>query len=475
MPTLEEINAAAPETPVFLLNLYASALLNKAALHAVGYTRDTPSPARGEIQKDAWGNPTGLLLAQPDAALLYATLAHGPRLGYEDQLNSTRHFLRELNRLGLTSVVDAGGGLQRYPEDYQVIEALNKADQLTLRIAYNLFTQQPGKEIEDFRRWFQLTRPGQGNEYLRMNGIGEKITDAAYDFENFQQPRPEISSDVDAAFKEAISLIVEHRWPFRLHATYDESINHYLDLFEDINRRIPFDGLRWFFDHAETISPRNIERVKALGGGIAIQDRLAFQGEYFVYRYGKQAVAAAPPFRRMLDIGVPVGAGTDATRVASYNPWVALCWLITGRTVGGMELYPPENRLSREEALLWYTSGSAWFSGEEEKKGRIAPDQLADLAVLSDDYFIIAEEDIPRISSVLTLVGGKIVYAAREFAPLDPPLPPVSPSWSPVAVYGGARTPEVKRTTSGGNHLHLPHMGAHDWRENDPGCDCFVF
>lgn len=476
MPTLEEINAVAPDTPVFVLNLYACALLNKAALQAVGYTRDTPSPKRGEIQKDSSGYPTGLLLAQPDAALLYSTLAKGPTLGHDDQVNSTCHFMRELNRLGLTSVVDAGGGFQRYPEDYQIIEELNQAGQLTLRIAYNLFPQQPGKEVEDFQRWFRMTRPGQGDEHLRVNGIGEKITDAAYDFENFQFPQPEISSDVNASFKEAVSLIVEHRWPFRLHATYDESIGHYLDLFEDINRTMPFNGLRWFFDHAETITPKNIERVKALGGGIAVQDRMAFQGEYFAYRYGAQAAATAPPLRRMVNLGVPLGAGTDATRVASYNPWVALCWLATGRTVGGMQLYSRENCLNREEALRCYTRGSAWFSGEEERKGCIAPHQLADVAVLSEDYFTVPEESIPQISSVLTIVGGTIVYGAGEFAALDPPLPPVSPSWSPVAIYGGARTPTVRPTPAAAGAGSSPHMRqAHGWEWGNPGCACFVF
>src|SRR6266404_4614719 len=110
MPTLDEINAAAPDTPVFILHLYGRALLNGAALRAVGYTRDTPDPPGGEIQRDKQGNPTGLLIARPNAGLLYATLAKGPKLPPEHQANSTRHFMRELNRLGLTSIIDAGGG-----------------------------------------------------------------------------------------------------------------------------------------------------------------------------------------------------------------------------------------------------------------------------------------------------------------------------------------------------------------------------
>src|SRR5271169_5484771 len=153
MPTLDEINAVSPDTPVFILHLYDRALLNAAALRAVGYTKETPDPIGGRIERDKNGNPTGILIAEPNAMILYATLAKGPKLGLSDQMNSTRHFMRELNRLGLTSCIDAGGGFQNYPEDYQVIEELHKNQQLTIRIAYNLFTQKPGAELGDFQRW----------------------------------------------------------------------------------------------------------------------------------------------------------------------------------------------------------------------------------------------------------------------------------------------------------------------------------
>src|SRR2546429_2386723 len=167
MPTLEEVNAAAPDTPVFILHLYCRALLNQAALRACGYTRDTPNPPGGEIQRDAQGNPTGLLIARPNATILYATLAKGPKLPSEHQMNSTRHFMRELNRLGLTSAVDAGGGFQNYPDDYQVIEELHRRGEMTVRIAYNLFTQRPKHELDDFALWVAGTRPGAGSDFYR--------------------------------------------------------------------------------------------------------------------------------------------------------------------------------------------------------------------------------------------------------------------------------------------------------------------
>jgi len=212
-------------------------------------------------------------------------------------------------------------------------------------------------------------------------------------------------------------------------------------VFEEVNRQVPFKGLNWFFDHCETITDRNLERVKALGGGIAIQHRMAYQGEYFIDRYGKKAAERTPPVRRMLELGIPVGAGTDATRVASYNPWVSLYWLATGKTVGGVSMYPDRNRLSREEALRLYTQGSSWFSSESGKKGAIAPGQLADLVALSDDYLSVPEEQIKSIESVLTIVGGKIVHATNQFAAHAPPTIPVLPEWSPVKYFGGYGAP----------------------------------
>lgn len=441
MPTLEELNEAAPDTPVFVLHLYDRALLNQAALKAVGYTKDTPNPAGGEIMRDRNGNPTGMLIAKPNAMILYSTLAKGPKLPLDLQVNSTRQFMRELNRLGITSAIDAGGGFQNYPEDYQIIDQLHAEKQMTVRIAYNLFTQRPQHELEDFEKWTDMLKPGQGTDFYRANGAGEMLVFSAADFEDFLQPRPDLPDGMEQELERVVRHLVEHRWPFRLHATYNESISRMLEVFEKVNREIPFNGLHWLFDHAETISEKNIERVKALGGGIAVQHRMAFQGEYYAARYGIEAVKQTPPIAKMLAAEVPVGLGTDATRVASYNPWTALYWLVSGRTVGGMQMYDDNNRLSRDVALELWTAGSAWFSSEQGKKGRIKAGQLADLVVLSKDYFKVTEEEIKGIESVLTLVDGKVVYATGAFTPLAPPPIPVLPEWSPVVnVPGHYRT-----------------------------------
>lgn len=480
LPSLEEINKIAPDTPVFLLHLYDRAILNAAALRAVGYDKNTPNPPGGEIQRDAAGNPTGLLIARPNAQILYATLAKGPKLAFEDQVNSTRHFMRELNRLGVTSVIDAGGGFQNYPDDYQVVEKLHKENQMTVRIAYNLFTQKPKEEKADFERWIALTKPGAGDNFFRMNGAGEMLVFSAADFEDFLEPRPNLAGAMETELEEVVRTLALARWPFRLHATYNETIERALSVFEKVNREIPFNGLRWFFDHAETITPKNLERVKALGGGIAIQHRMAFQGEYFVDRYGKEAAKHSPPIRQMLDLELPVGAGTDATRVASYNPFVALDWLTTGRTVGGAKLYDSDNLLSRSEALRLYTEGSAWFSNEESMKGRIQENYLADLAVLNKDFFSIPDDRIRSLHSVLTIVDGKIVYASDKFEHLGPEELPVSPDWSPVNLkHGKNRLQEEKSISSVECHAHhfLEEMkvllNPKAWHARE--CDCFVF
>ena len=438
LPTIEELNAVAPDTPVFLLHLYDRALLNAAALRAVGYTRDTPEPPGGQIVRDARGNPTGLLIAKPNAGILYATLALGPKLPFEYQLNSTRHFMRELNRLGVTGAIDAGGGFQNYPEDYAVIQKLAADGDLTVRLAYNLFTQKPKKEKEDFLAWTNSTKYQQGDDYFRHNGAGEMLVFSAADFEDFRQPRPELPPEMEGELEQVTRILVQNRWPWRLHATYEETINRALGVFERVNRDIPLAGLHWFFDHAETISERSIERIAALGGGIAIQHRMAYQGEYLVERYGARVAESTPPIVRILDSGVRVSAGTDATRVASYNPWVCLSWFVTGRTVAGLRIHPERNCLDRETALRMWTENVTWFSNEENQKGRIEVGQLADLIVPDRDYFTCPESEIADTTSLLTMVGGKVVYGAGDFQEFEEVrVPGAMPNWSPVRKFGG--------------------------------------
>ena len=493
-PTLDEINTAAPDTPVFVLQNYGLAYLNKAALNTLGFDKTTPNPPGGLVQRDAHGNPTGLLVAEPSAAILYSTLALAPKLPVEDQINSSRHYMREMNRLGITSVIDAGGGGQNYPDDYKVIQKLHDDGELTVRIAYNLFAQKVGAELNDYERWLAMTEPGAGSPFLLMNGAGENLTWSAGDFENFLEPRPNLAPTMEDELEPIVELLATNKWPFRIHATYNESIDRFLSVFERVNGRQPFQT-RFIIDHAETITERNIERIKALGGGIAIQHRMAFQGEYFVKRFGAEAAKATPPVRNMLAAGVPVGAGTDATRVSSYDPWVALHWLTTGQTLGGLQLSEEDNLLDRETALRLWTEGSAWFSGEADLKGTLSAGRYADLAVLSADYMNVPPEEIRRINAVLTVVGGKVVYGEGDYADLSPPLPPASPSWTPVGAFpspgqradAGSTTKFARSCHDGCGNTCSLHGHDHGIAWNDPipvsdkaafwgalGCSCFA-
>jgi predicted amidohydrolase YtcJ len=493
---LDEINAIAPDTPVFILHLYDRALLNGAALRAVGYTKETANFPGGEIVRDSQGNPTGLLIAKPNATILYATLAKGPKLPLEYQKNSSRHFMREINRLGVTSVIDAGGGFQNYPEDYQVIEDLHKDGQLTVRIAYNLFTQKPKEELKDFQSWAKLVKPGQGDDTYRNNGAGEMLVYSAADYEDFQVERPDMPPSMEGDLDQVIRLLAQNRWPWRLHATYNETITRALDVFEKVDRDIPLNGLNWFFDHCETIDERNIDRIAKLGGGIAVQHRMVYQGEYFVQRYGERQAERTPPIRRMLAAGIPVGAGTDATRVASYNPWVSLWWLVTGKTLGGLTLYPTANRVDRETALRMWTEANTWFSTEQGKKGQIASGRLADFAVLSDDYFSVPDDGIQDITAVMTVLGGTPVYGDGDFSDFAPKLPPPMPDWAPAGLFGGYQT--RAKADSATKHAFAAscgcasacnvhgHAHAQSWAADVPisddrafwgaiGCSCWAF
>lgn len=451
MPTVKELNEAAPETPTFVLFLYSQGFINRAAVQALGLNEQTKNPEGGRFEFVDGG---AILHAEPNPLILYQMIAKPPQLSAEDQVNSTLHFYREMNRLGMTSAIDAGGGGHAFPKDYAGSKAVAGKGEMSVRIGYYLFAQTQDKEAEDFRNWTVNYEAGKneakGLEHgYELEGGGEFLAHAVGDWENFMADRPKLEDrkaagqDPAGDLHEVATILVKNNWPLRQHATYGESIKLIMDVFEQVKKEQGKFAPRWAIDHTETIHNEELNRLKAMGGGIAIQNRMAFAGEYFAERYGKEAAAHAPPVRKMLQMRIPVGAGTDGTRVSSYNPWPSLYWLVSGKTVGGTQLFADDNKLTREEAIRLWTVGSAWFSQEERVKGCITPGQYADFAVLSDDYFTVPEEQIKNIESVLTVVGGKIVYAAEPFPDLaPPPLPPVSPAWAPVAHFGGYQNPK---------------------------------
>lgn len=437
MPTVEELNEVAPDTPVFVLFLYSGGLLNNAGMQALGIDRDSVAPKGSRYERDADGNPTGRLIADPNPMILYRTIGALPPLSPAEQYNSSIQFYRHLLSLGETSAVDAGGGGHQFPEDYQASTKLAAEGELPMRVSAFLFPQKPGEELSQFKVWMADYHHDQNLDSERKNGYvieggGELLVWSASDYENFTSNRPDLKAQAEEELEQVVRLHLKNGWPFRIHATYNESIGRMLDVLEKVNKTQPINKVRWAFDHAETVSDQNLERIKALGGGISVQARMAFAGEYFIDRYGKEAARRAPPMRKMLELGIPVGLGTDGTRVASFNPWVTYYWAVSGRTVGGTELYGPENRLDRRTALKLFTQGSAWFSGEEDSKGDIAPGMVADFAILDRDIFTVDERELLDTSAELTAVNGEIEYASDAYPKYRKPPLPALPDWSPV-------------------------------------------
>jgi len=452
-PTLDEINAASGDTPCMIMHLYDRAWLNRAAIRVLGWEKEVPKLFGGYVERDAGGTTTGLVMSTTSLASLVAVWLRVPRLSPEEQIASTRHFMREHNRLGVTSVIDAGGGGQNFPENYAAIARLAADNQLTLRIAYELFAQAPGKELGNYQEWAKLVKIGQGNDYYRMVGAGEYILYAAGDPANFAKDWNVAPPGVmEKNFAEVVKYLAGLGWPFRQHATFDSTASRILNVLEDVNRELPLKKLRWGLDHCETLTPKTLERVAALGGHVNIQNRMSLDGEAFIAKYGAPAAADAPPIARIREMQIPLACGTDGNRATSYNPWIGVHWLLTGKTLGGGQLQGEKNLLGRTEALRLWTEGGAWMSSEEDKKGTLEAGKLADLVLLSGDYFSMPVDEVKDLESVLTMVGGKVVYAAGPYARLDPPPPPALPDWLPVKHYGGYYKGDMRAKISQSHH-----------------------
>jgi hypothetical protein len=225
------------------------------------------------------------------------------------------------------------------------------------------------------------------------------------------------------AQKEQLHEVLAWAAARRLTATFhwhnDRSVGHLLDVLERINAATPIAPLRWSVAHLTDASEQSLTRMRALGVGWLMQNALYFRGEAFLGQRGIEAALAAPPIVTAMRMGVPIGAGTDAHRVMSYNPFVAIRWMLDGRTVGGMPMRRADETPSRVDALRLYTEGSAWFVFDDGKRGSLALGKLADLVVLSADYLTMPVEEIGNLNSLLTMVGGRVVYAAGPYADLD--------------------------------------------------------
>ena len=405
-PNQAELVAAAPGNPVYVQLGYGWAMLTPAAFQSLHITSDADLSAHGRLERDAAGTPTGAIIGGQDAII--ALFDRLPKPTLAEQVEGTRKFFRELNRLALTGVVDPGGN-NLAPDDYQALFQVWRQGQMTVRVAYTLCGLTPGAELDDYKSWTRLLPMGFGDDWLRFNGVGERITAAMNSNDRpTETDREKYYQIAQWAADRGLSLTMH--WP------RDASVGQLLDIFERVNRNTPIAPLRWSIAHLNDASPRTLERMKALGVGWTVQDAMYFGGAQFVEQAGAQAARRVPPLNTAQRIGVVIGAGTDAHRVASYNPFTALQWFLDGKTVAGVGIRGPEETPTRAEALRFYTLGSAWFSHDDGKRGSLEAGKLADLAVLSKDYMTVPADQIGGIESLLTMVGGKIVYARGPFA-----------------------------------------------------------
>ena len=400
-PTRQELDRVAPNNPVLLRILlpHASthfAVLNSAALKAVEITRDTAAPANGVIEKDAAGEPTGVLRR----AAVPLALRKVPRASFEEKVQGLKLVMRDFHAAGLTSVIETvGGGVT--DDDYKVLFESWRKNELTMRTTLLIYTAT----LADGQRWIKHLPIGFGDEWLRVNGFGEQLVNAVQD--NLAASFP-LKPEGLEEYRKFVTEAAKSRWPIQQHTTLGATAKAYLDIFEEVDRQYPIRDLRWSLAHVETISEADMRRVKRLGMGLTIQSRQVIQSELMKQAWG-DAAASAPPMKKMLELGLPVGAGTDATVVTPYHPFTTLWWMVTGKDWAGRVVRPNE-RLNREDALRVHTVGSAWFSSEEKIKGSIETGKLADLVVLTGDYLTVPEDKIREISAVMTIVGGKVVY-----------------------------------------------------------------
>ncbi len=442
-PTMKELRAAVPSRPLIVQYAYNRAFMNESAIAALGVgTNRFPDFQVIEFEKDDQGNYTGVVNGDTFGFVALETLF--PQPSFEEQLSSMISTIHGLNRFGVTSVFDCGS--RGYPEAHIIPEALMREDRFNLRLSFVDMQWGSSSNMVDaeIRAVTQITpmSPGENLHPTRAHGHvyrGAKALDTeVHDHENFDRPAVILDPNrIRRHVVEDIAKLVRRRIPFRMHISYNENITPFLDAMEEMNETTPLDGLKWSVEHAETISPENILRVKALGGGIALDPKMALHGDAFIKTYSREKALQTPRLRQLVDSGIPLAMTTDAFRATTFNPWVAVSWMVSGKSVSGSEVLAPNNRLARVEALNLFTRGAAWFTNAEAEIGMIAPGNLADFALLDRDYFNVAEDQIKFITSVLTVMDGRVVFGAQNFSTLAPPLPETLPDWSPIKFYGG--------------------------------------
>lgn len=409
-PTRAELDAAAPRNPVYVQLLYEHAQLNTIAADIALGEADPPG---GTIERDRDGAPTGLIRG---AGAFAAVLRQVPEPTITSQRASTRSVMAEFNRAGLTSVVDPGGfGVT--PESYRALFDTWRAGEMTLRARLYMVPATRGNEVSEVREWIRYVQPGFGDDFLRYLGMGEILTFGCHDLEGLSDFS--VGDDARGDLLEIVRSLAAVGWNVHMHSVLDDTTSAILDVWEQVDEEIGLSG-RYSLGHIEPISRRNLERMQALGVGAGIQNRMMFRAADSAAVWGgDEVIRHAPPLRDILDLGIPLGAGTDGTVVSPFDPWRSIWWLVSGASIDGAPPRLDTHRLSVTEALTAYTAGSAWIALDEDRTGSLRPGRLADLAVLDRDPFAIPTDELPLVEADLTVVGGAPVHAGAPFSGLD--------------------------------------------------------
>ncbi|MEM9209477.1 MAG: amidohydrolase family protein [Pseudomonadota bacterium] len=391
-PSKAELNRASPEHP-FLMFLRAN---GPAVTNDMGITRLLEAGINvGDDGMIGQGRPA---IAAFDFLKSLQTAA--------DRVRGAVEYMRHANSLGLTTIRDVAGterpGAQLFDPDtdYDTVLKLWRDDKLTIRtrLMFMSWDENIGDGSGDtaFEQRLRNAFPGFGDDMLRVVGVGEHL----------------VSSPGNPEFANAVLLAAQGGWPVEIHSSAPADNAMHIDAFEAAHAVSPITDLRWSMTHVQQITPDIATRLKALGGGVTVQ----------VHRYLNRGSIdnnqGGPPLRMLVDLGVPVGGGTDSTNAQPMNPWISIYYMVSGRNVGGYAVNEGQE-LSRLEALRTYTLGSAFFSHDDHALGSLEVGKYADLAVLSDDYLTVEEDAIRELRSVMTVLGGEVVYADPTAALVD--------------------------------------------------------
>lgn len=404
-PTIEDLDRVAPDHPVFVQFLYTYGMLNSVGRSRVPLERaidEGVDPATMDF--DGTGSPTGIVRTLPSLKWLYSQL---PAPTFEDQVQSTIAAGHEFARFGITGVID-GGGANTGADVYGPIFETWRRGELTPRVRLTMHASGPGEEETEVGGYLRFIPPRVGDERLSVLGVGEIVMWPFHD--NLNRPPQSTPENIDR-LETLLRQCAESRSTVQMHLIHPETTDLVVDMWDRIHQKTPIDDLRWAIVHGESLTSEHCERLASMGVGVIGEAVLRMGGDQYVEDWGAERFEYAPNLRELRAAGVKVAVGSDGLRAATYNPFATLQWLTTGQSLTGLQVWSQDNVLDRLSALSLMTREAGWFSFEEAERGVLEPGRLADVSVLSDDYFDVPEAELPDLRSDLTMVGGDVVWS----------------------------------------------------------------